>query len=117
MTEQRKVGRVLFDEAHGEAWTIREDVARTIQPSHPADSSYAAAASALEQRDFTVAAHTDGPLTAQALAGADVLVLAHPSDPKWECVVPGGSPRLTDAELDAVEAWVRAGGGLVVLGE
>ena len=117
MPEQRKVASVLFDEAHSEAWTIREAVARAIQPSHPADSSYVAAAAALEQRDFTVAVHTGGPLTAEALAGADVLVLAHPSDPKWECVVPGGSPRLTAAELDAVEAWVRAGGGLVVLGE
>ena len=117
MPEQRKVAHVLFDEAHSEAWTIRADVAAAVQPSHPADSSYAAAASALEQRDFSVAAHTAGPLDAEALAGADVLVLAHPSDPKWECVVPGGSPRLTDAELDAIEGWVRAGGGLLVLGE
>jgi hypothetical protein len=51
------------------------------------------------------------------LGGADVLVLAHPSDPRWEAVVPGGSPVLSDAELDAIEAWVHAGGGLVVLGE
>jgi hypothetical protein len=31
--------------------------------------------------------------------------------------VPGGSPVLSDAELDAIEAFVRDGGGLIVLGE
>src|SRR5688572_30233737 len=85
----RKLARVLFDESHSQAWTIRPEIARQIQPSHPEDSSYAAAAEALAARDFTVAAHTDGALTAEALSVADVLVLAHPSDPKWERTVPG----------------------------
>ena len=62
-------------------------------------------------------AHAEGPLTDAALEGADVLVLAHGSDPRWERVVPGGSPQLTDAELDAVERFVARGGGLLVLGE
>src|SRR5918998_5853887 len=112
-----KVARVLFDEAHSEAWTIRPDVAAAIQPSHPGDSSYARAADALRERDFTVAAHQAGPLDAAGLAGADVLVIAHPSDPAWERVVPGGSPVLTPEELDAVEAFVAAGGGLILLAE
>ena len=112
-----KVARVLFDEAHSEAWTIRPDVAAAIQPSHPGDSSYARAAEALAERDFAVAAHTAGPLDAAALEGADVLVLAHPSDPAWERTVPGGSPRLDPTELDAIEAFVGRGGGLVVLAE
>ncbi len=43
-------------------------------------------------RDFAVAAHIGGPLTA-ALDDADVLVIAHPSEPEWERTVPGGSPR------------------------
>src|SRR5829696_10580403 len=55
----RKLAAVLFDEAHSEAWTIRPDVARAIQPSHPGDSSFAAAAAALRERDFTVASHID----------------------------------------------------------
>ena len=46
-----------------------------------------------------------------------MLVIAHPSDPAWERTTGTGSPRLTDAELDAIERFVRAGGGLVVLGE
>ncbi|MEY2517252.1 MAG: hypothetical protein QOJ89_4610, partial [bacterium] len=110
------VARVLFDEAHGEAWTIRADVARELQPSHPQDSSYVLAAQALGERSVEVASHTAGPLDAEALRDADVLVLAHPSDARWERTA-GGSPLLSDAELDAIEAFVHAGGGLVVLAE
>jgi hypothetical protein len=47
----------------------------------------------------------------------DVLVIAHPSDAAWERTTGSGSPRLSAEELDGLEAWVRAGGGLVVLGE
>src|SRR3954447_14960618 len=113
----RKASRILFDESHSQAWTIRPEVARAIQPSHPADSSYASAAAAAEARDFRVEVHAEGALTAAALRGAHVLVLAHPSEPRWERVVPGGEPRLSEAELDAVEAFVAEGGGLVLLAE
>ena len=112
-----KLAKVLFDEAHSEAWTIRPDLAREMQPAHPADSSLAAAAAALAARDFDVAPHTEGPLTADALEDVSVLVIAHPSDPKWEHTVNGGSPRLGPEEIDAIERFVAAGGGLVVLGE
>jgi len=112
-----KLARVLFDEAHSEAWTIRPEVARTLQPPHPGDSSLAAAAAALAEREFEVAAHTGGALTADVLDGVAVLVIAHPSDPKWEATVDGGSPRLAAAELDAIESFVHRGGGLIVLAE
>jgi hypothetical protein len=113
----RRVVRVLFDESHSQAWTIRPEVARQVQPSHPGDSSYARAAELLRSRDVAVEPHTAGPLTPEALAAADVLVLAHPSEPRWERTVPGGPPRLAPDELDAVEAFVAGGGGLLVLGE
>ena len=109
--------RIVFDEAHAEAWTVRPEVARAIQPAHPADSSYARAAALLRERDLDVAAHVDGPLDDDALAAADVLVIAHPSEPAWEQVVPGGAPRFAPRELDAIEAFVARGGGLIVLGE
>jgi len=109
--------RVLFDEAHSEAWTIRPEVALAIQPAHPADSSLALAAESLAGAGFGVAAHTGGPLDPEALDGVAVLVIAHPSDPRWEATVDGGSPRLEPGELDAIEAYVRAGGGLIVLAE
>ena len=66
-----------------------------MQPAHPGDASYARAAAALAERDFDVEANASGPLTAEALAGADVLVIAHPSDPQWERTTGTGSPRLT----------------------
>src|SRR3954447_12321928 len=117
LLHMRKVARILFDESHSQAWTIRPEVARAIQPSHPEDSSYARAAAGATARDFQVAAHVEGPLTAAALEAADVLVLAHPSEARWERVVPGGSPVLAPEELDAVEAFVARGGGLVLLAE
>jgi hypothetical protein len=108
---------VLFDEAHAQAWTIRPELAAQMQPSHPADVSYTRAADALRARRIAVDAHAEGALDAAALAKVDIVVLAHPSEPKWEATTGSGSPLLTGAELDALEAFVTAGGGLVVLGE
>src|SRR3978361_1447345 len=109
--------RLLFDESHDQAWTVRPEVAARMQPSHPADASYARAADLLRARRIAVDPHADGPLDAEALAGADVVVLAHPSEPKWEATVGSGTPLLSVDEIDALEAFVAAGGGLVVLGE
>src|SRR4051794_12838078 len=106
----RSLASIHFDEAHSNAWTIRPEVAAEINPSHPADSSYARAAEILREHDFDVS--HEG-----ALDGADVLVIAHPSEPKWERVVPGGAPVFSAEELDAIEAFVTGGGGLVVLAE
>jgi hypothetical protein len=111
------LARVLFDEAHSEAWTIRPDLARTMQPAHPGDSSYARAAAALAERGFEVTANVGESLCAETLARCDVLVIAHPSDPAWERTTGTGSPRLGAEEVEAIDAFVRAGGGLIVLGE
>src|SRR4051812_20162121 len=116
--EHPAVARVLFDESHSEAWTIRPEVARAMQPSHPEDSSYARAADALRARSFDVRAHEAGRLDADALAGAAVLVIAHPSEPKWERTIPdSGPPVFSPAEIDAIEKWVHVGGGLILLAE
>ena len=65
--------------------------ARSSPPTPPTPRSRAPPTRS-PAREFEVAAHTAGPLTADALAGAAVLVIAHPSDPKWEATVDGGSP-------------------------
>jgi uncharacterized protein DUF6421/uncharacterized protein DUF4350 len=114
---QPKVARILFDESHSEAWTIRRDLAKDMQPAHPEDSSYALAAEELAKRDFEVIPNADRPLTRETLAGADVLVIAHPSDPKWEATTNSRPPRLSETELDAIQEFVRGGGGLIALGE
>lgn len=113
---QRTVAKVLFDEHHGEAWSIRPDAAARMRPSHPAAASYAAAAAELTARDFEVVTTTGRPLDEVALSGVDVLVIAHPSDAKWERTV-GEAPVFSPAEIAAVEAFVARGGGLIVLGE
>jgi len=107
---------VIFDEAHSEAWTIRPELAGQMQPVHPADASYARAADLLSGHSFSVAANTE-PLDGGVLDGCDLLVIAHPSDPRWESTTGIGSPQLTAAERDAVDEFVHAGGGLIVLGE
>jgi hypothetical protein len=116
-SSQIKRARILFDEAHQEAWSIRPDVAERMQAAHPADASLQRAAEVLERRDFTVAVNGEGPLDMARLGSTDVLVIAHPSEPEWEATVGEGSPRLSDEELEAVASWVEAGGGLIVLGE
>jgi hypothetical protein len=109
--------RLVFDEAHSEAWSLSPDTARRINPVNPADASYALAAQELARRGFDVHAHTDGPLTGEVLRPGDVLVIAHPADRGAERVTGAGSPRLDADELDLIEAFVRGGGGLVVLAE
>jgi hypothetical protein len=114
---QRIVARVLFDEHHGEAWSIRPEAAARMRPSHPASASYAAAAAELRVRDFDVAVTTGRPLDEATLSGADVLVIPHPSDSKWERTVSDDPPVFSPEEIAAVDAFVAGGGGLIVLGE
>ncbi|MEQ1854101.1 MAG: DUF6421 family protein [Chthoniobacteraceae bacterium] len=113
----RKLVRFLADEFHSESWSLSAERAREIAPEDPVHSSYEVAASALAARDFTVLRNRDQPLTASLLAGADVLALIHPCDPRWERTTSANSPALSPAEIDAVLAWVRAGGGLLVITE
>src|SRR3954462_12374818 len=105
--------RVIFDESHSEAWTIRPEVAASLlsappaapsplPPPHRAAAAALAAADELRARGFAVGPHTAGGLTPEVLADADVLVVAHPSDPRWERTVPGGSPGFAPQEGDAM---------------
>src|SRR5258707_2080043 len=96
---QRKSVRVLFDEYHSESWSISEVRAREMQPEYPLNSSYQIAANVLATGDFTVHRNLDQPLKADVLAGANVLVLLHPCDPKWERTTSGNSPRLSEREI------------------
>jgi hypothetical protein len=114
---QRTVATVLFDEHHGEAWSIRPEAAARMRPGHPAAASYARAAAQLAERDFEVTTTTGRPLDDARLAGVDVLVIAHPSESKWERTVGDDSPLFSPNEIAAVRDFVARGGGLVVLGE
>ncbi|REE94872.1 DUF6421 family protein [Thermomonospora umbrina] len=113
----RDFARVVFDEAHRESWSIRRETVAAMNPGHPADSGYLRAAALLRRRGHEIEPHVAGPLDATALAGRDVLVIAHPAEDRWERTTGVGDPVLSAEELDTVEAHVRAGGGLVVLAE
>jgi hypothetical protein len=108
---------VLFDEAHSEAWSIRPQIVARMNPRHPGDAGYTTAAAALREGGMQVDAHASGLLTPETLIDRDVVVLAHPSDGTWERVTGVGSPKLAADEIDTLEAFVRDGGGLVVLAE
>ena len=113
--EQRKIARVLFDEFHSESWTISPERAREMQPERPANSSYHHAASALAARDFIISRNLAQPLDATALQEADVLVLPHPCDSRWERTTSHGQPALDPSEIEAIQSFVRAGGGLLII--
>ena len=89
---------VLFDEAHSEAWTLDPARARVLNPANPADAAYGQAAEALAHRGFTVSA-TREPTSAESLAAADVLVIAHPADTHPRCDECLLDPRQQTAEL------------------
>jgi hypothetical protein len=114
---RRAFPSVLFDEAHSEAWSIRAQTVAEMNPRHPGDAGYLKAAAALRERGMRVDPHVSGPLTTVALADRDVVVVAHPSDGTWERVTGIGSALLSAEEIDALETFVRDGGGLVVLAE
>ncbi len=109
--------RVLFDEAHNEAWSIRPDIVEQMNPRNPGDAGYLQAAAALREHGMRIDAHVSGALTPEVLDDVDVVVLAHPSEGTWERVTGGGSPKLSDDEMHALETFVRDGGGLIVLAE
>ncbi|WP_168582309.1 DUF6421 family protein [Gephyromycinifex aptenodytis] len=108
--------RVLFEESHSEAWSLDAAVAARINPAQPADASYALAAQALRKRGFEIDSHREGQIGA-AVAEADVLVIAHPAETSAERASGSGSPMFGSEEIQAIEQFVRDGGGLVVLGE
>jgi hypothetical protein len=113
----RPLARVLIDESHRQAWTTRPELAAVMSPANPADASYAEAAEELRQAGYAVGVQVTGPLDADALEDVDVLILPHCSRDEWESTTGEGSPVYSDAEITAIETFVRAGGGLLVLAE
>lgn len=113
----RRLARVLVDESHRQAWSIRADVVARMSPSNQGDVSYQQSAKLLRQRGFDVQAHASGDITADALAGVDVLVIPHCSTDEWEVTTGVGVPKFTPQELAVVEKFVRSGGGLIILAE
>src|SRR5688572_17625636 len=116
-TDPPKSTRVLFDEWHSESWSSSRERAREIQPEDPIGSSYQRAADLLATRDFEVGRNTTGSLTEETLAEVEVLILPHPCDSRWERTTSVHSPAFSPEELAAISAWIRTGGGLLIITE
>jgi len=98
----RKAGRILIDEGHSD-WEWTTKAYDTEWYGRVSGYNYYSIAEYL--RYFYTVETTTEPLTAARLRDCDVLILKTLTEP------------LTDAESDAVEAFVRAGGGLFLIGD
>ena len=88
--------RVGIDQAHANFHTI--------------DGRYAPFAKLLANDGYRVAGHA-APFTAASLAGTDLLVISNATAPD------GADSAFTDAEIAALEAWVRRGGALLLIAD
>ena len=113
----RPLATVLVDQSHRQAWSIDPDTAKRMNPANPADAGYTRAAESLERAGFPVTAHAEGEITPRTLESVDVLVLPHCATDEWESTTEVGSPVYSPAEIQAIEDFVRGGGGLVILAE
>lgn len=80
---------------------------------HTANGRYAPFAQLLRNDGYRIVS-SDQPFTAEALAGTRVLVIANALGPDPQA--PRGDA-FTDAECDAVGAWVRGGGSLLLVAD
>jgi hypothetical protein len=98
----RKEGTILFDEAHGE-WESTE-VPMTMD-AYGLTTTYNYASLAEWLSYYYPIGRIEGPIDDSALEGGSVLVLKTPSIP------------YSQAEIASIDAFVRRGGGLFVLGD
>ncbi len=95
--------RVLFDDSHG-TWEPTDTPFDTETYGQLISYSYSSFYRLLEQH-YEVNRWQQAPLTAAALADTDVLILKTPTEP------------FAASEIEAVEAFVRGGGGLFLIGD
>ena len=112
-----RIGKVLFDQAHQNAWAITLESARSINPQNPKDAGYIEAARSVESLGYEVTALSSGTFTDVVLEDVDIVVLLHSSAPEWEKTNGIGNATLSEDEQDSLERFVRRGGGLVIFGE
>ncbi len=98
-----KKGRLLIDESKSR-WERTDTPMDTDWYGPESGYNYWAMARYLGHF-YDVDTHLEGAITPERLAGHDILVLKTVTSP------------YSDAEVDAIEAFVRAGGGLFILGE
>ncbi|WOH63873.1 TauD/TfdA family dioxygenase [Bradyrhizobium sp. BWA-3-5] len=106
---------IIFDESHGESWTIRKDMALAIAPDRPENYYYGHLPELLHDHlGLTSRAMTEW--SEAALRDASVLIIAHPCTGEIERNV-GGSPIFQRGEIEQILAFVENGGGLLLISE
>lgn len=109
--------RILIDQAHSQAWSADSELAAQMNPANPLDSGYVELKLTAEAKGFAVEINRESKLSAQLLAGFELLILPHAADARWEHTVGYGSPILEPEEIAAITEFVASGGSLLVLGE
>lgn len=83
---------------------------------HTVDGRYAAFAALLRNDGYRVSGST-GPLTAESLAAADVLVIANARGPSDAANPLGAGVAFSEAEAQALHRWVEDGGALLLIAD
>ena len=113
--------RLLYDESHNQTWTVDPELALELSRrtnEAPRYYSYAHLADLVGARfSGTVVRITERPLTPELLATGDVLLLNHCCLSRHKHLGVGGEAIFSAEEIAALEAAVKAGLGLLVLGE
>ncbi|MFW0788753.1 DUF6421 family protein [Gordonia sp. CPCC 205333] len=108
---------VLIEQARSCAWATTVARAREMSPVNPGDSSLSLAVEVLRRRGISVRDSAPITLTREILDDVDVYVIPHLASPEVEHVTGDLPPVYSTDELDAIDGYVRAGGGLVMLAE
>lgn len=107
---------VGFDESHSETWTVSRESAVAASPMRPEYSFYGHLADLLQiSLECKTVRITEW--SRAALAGINVLIIAHPSSSEMETPACSGSPIFTDEELQDLDKFIESGGGLIWLHE
>lgn len=109
------MGYVLFDESHGESWTISEEKALQISPERPENFYYGHLVELLEDQ-LGLVSQAMTSWSTDTLDGAAVLVIAHPCARDVERNV-GGDPIFKTEEIEDIRRFVENGGGLLLISE
>ena len=108
--------KVIFDECHGESWSISIDVARQINPANINNCSYHKVAKLLKENGYEIERLSIAPIKIDKLNNCDIFVIVHPTDGNV-CKNTKGSSFFDDDEINNLVKWVSEGGSLFVLYE
>lgn len=109
------VRMIIFEESHGETWTIRKDLALRIAGTRP-ENYYYGHLSELFSEELGLGSSAMVSWNAETIRNSELVIIVHPARSSVEPNV-GGEPIFSDAEIACLVEYVRNGGGLLIVGE